>query len=124
MKTTLLEVANAHNSLVAIQKANEIPVILAWEFGNWLAELAPIAARFHEQEEALAKKHGKPDPKNSQQFIVEPAKIPQFQKEYDKLKSIEVDLDGQTKLKLAELKEVGITIPPAADLIAIRLFIQ
>jgi hypothetical protein len=124
MKANLFEVANAHNSLVAIQKANDIPVLMAWDFGNWLVELAPIAARFHEQEEALAKKYGKPDPKNSQQYIVQPAKISQFQKEYDKLKAIEVDLNGQTKLKLPELKEIGINIPPAADLIAIRLFIQ
>ena len=124
MKANLFEVANAHNSLVAIQKANEIPVILAWKFGDWLVELAPIATRFHEQEEALAKKHGKPDPKNAQQFIVEPAKIPQFQKEYDKLKAIEVDLNGQTKLNLTELETVGIKIPPAADLTACRMFIQ
>lgn len=124
MKANLFEVANAHNSLVAIQKANEIPVVLAWKFGDWLAELAPIATRFHEQEEALAKKHGKPDPKNAQQYIVQPAKIPQFQKEYDKLKAIEVDLNGQTKLNLTELETVGIKIPPAADLTALRLFIQ
>ena len=124
MKVKLIDAVNAHDSLLAIQKANEIPVILAWKFGDWLAELAPISKRYNEQQEILAKKYGKPDPKNAQQFIVENAKIPPFQKERDKLHAIEVDLDGQTKLNLTELETVGIKIPPAADLTALRLFIQ
>ena len=124
MKKTVGEAVDAHDSLVAIQKANEIPVILAWKFGDWLAELAPIARRFSEQQDELAKKFGKPDPQNATQFIVENNKVEAFSKERIKLRAIEVDLNGQTKLKLDDLKESGVTIPPAADLIAIRLFIQ
>lgn len=124
MKKTVGEAAAAHDSLVAIQKANEIPVILAWEFGDWLAELAPIAGRYAEQQEALAKKFGKPDPKNSNQYMIEPAKVDAFNRELNKLRAIEVDLNGQTKLKLDELTSIGIKIPPAADLLAMRLFIQ
>ena len=124
MKKTVGETVDAHDSLVAIQKANEIPVVLAWQFGNWLAELAPVANRFNEQVETLAKKFGKPDPKNATQFIIEPAKVEAFTSERTKLRAIEVDLNGQTKLKLDDLKECGVKIPPTADLIAIRLFIQ
>ena len=124
MKKTIGEAVDAHDSLVAIQKANEIPVVLAWQFGDWLAELAPIARRFIEQQEMLAKKFGKADPKNATQFFIDPSKILAFTGERDKLRAIEVDLNGQTKLKLDELTENGIKIPPAADLIAMRLFIQ
>ena len=124
MKITLGEAVDAHTALKAIKDANELPVIIAWAMGDWFVELAPMSQRYGEQENALAKKFGKPDPKNAQQVFIAPAKIEAFTTERDKLRAIEVDLNGQKKLVLTELEESGVKIPPAADLIAMRLFIQ
>ena len=124
MKTTLGEAVEAHDTIKAIKDANEIPILLAWAMGNWFAELAPIAHRFKEQQDELAKKYGKPDPKDPRQFMIPPDKLAVFEKEWAKLSAIEVDLNGQTPLKLEELEASGIKVPPTANLAAMRLFIQ
>ena len=124
MKITLIEAVEAHEALKAIKEANELPILIAWAMGDWFAELAPMAQRYGEQHGELAKKFGKPDPARTDQIIIEPAKIEAFTVEREKLNAIEVSLNGQKKLKLDELTAADVKIPPAANLTAMRLFIQ
>ena len=124
MKITLIEAVEAHAAMVAIKEGNELPILIAWALGEWFIELAPISNRYREQHEALAKKFGKADPNNPTQVIIDPAKIPAFTKERDKLNAIEVEIEKKEPLKIAELHECGVKVPPVPNLSGLRLFIQ
>ena len=124
MKIKLIDAVEAHAAMVAIKEGNELPILIAWALGEWFVELAPVAMRYNEQHEALAKKFGKTDPKNPTQVIIDPVKIPAFTVERDKLNAIEVEVEEKPKLKLAELSACEVKVPPVPNLSALRLFIQ
>ena len=124
MKIKLIDAVEAYAAMVAIKEGNELPILIAWALGEWFIELAPINARYQEQHEVLAKKFGKPDPENATLVIIDPAKIPAFTKERDKLNAIEVEVEKKEPLKLDELASVGVKVPPVPNLSALRLFIQ
>ena len=124
MKITLLEVAEAYGAMVAIKDGNDMPILIAWAMGEWLAELAPVHERFNEQRNDLLKKYGKATPDKPNEFLIAPAQLGKFTPELDKLNAVEVEVAGQPKLKIAELHECGVKVPPGVSLKAMQLFIE
>ncbi|MCK4909466.1 MAG: hypothetical protein KAS70_06170 [Planctomycetes bacterium] len=120
----LITVVEAHHSLVAIQNANDLPIALAWQILDHVAEMAPSATRFDEQRKILAEKYGDVDPKNPDLVQIRKKEEAKFKKEFEELTEIDIKLNGLPKLKKADILESGMKVPAGTNIGALRPFIE
>ena len=120
----LISVVEAYDCLVAIQNANDLPIGLAWQILDHVAEMAPTFERFKEQNMKLAKKYGDPDPKNPDLIQIRKKDEGKYKKEFEVLAGIEIELNGLTKLKKADILESGMKVPAGANIGSLRPFLE
>ncbi len=112
----LIAVVEAFQTLVAIQNSNDLPIGLAWQILDHIAEMAPTNKRFEEQQTELGKKYGDPDPKNPGLVQIRKKEEEKFKNDMQELADIEIKLNGIKKLSKDELLKSELKVPAGTNL--------
>lgn len=120
----LIAVVEAYHTLVAIQNSNDLPIGLAWQILDHIAEMAPSAKRFDEQRLALAKKYGDANQKDADMIQIRKKDEEKFKNDYDELSAIDITLNGLAKLNKDDLLASGMKVPAGTNIGALKPFLD
>ena len=87
----LITIVESYQMFKSIQATNDIPIGLAWQIADHIAELAPSFTRFEEKRLEIAQKYGDPDQENAEQVKIRKKDQKAFIAEFEELQNIEID---------------------------------